>query len=91
MRDFSYLRADSIEAARNAYNLTDEGLDKMVARMKETGNYTDPDAAAAELVANLESRADEPMPPTAIQGVARYLRDQAEALERIAQTRSASS
>ena len=38
---------DQINAARNSYNLTDEGFDKMVARMKETGNYTDPDAAAA--------------------------------------------
>ena len=36
-----------INAARDSYNLTDEGFDKMVARMKETGNYTDPDAAAA--------------------------------------------
>lgn len=33
--------------ARNRYNLTDDGFDKMVARMKETGNYTDADAAAA--------------------------------------------
>lgn len=36
-----------INAARDAYNLTDEGFDKMVARMKETGNYTDPESAAA--------------------------------------------
>lgn len=38
---------EAIEAARRNYNLTDEGFDKMVARMKETGNYQDPDAAAA--------------------------------------------
>jgi hypothetical protein len=38
---------ESLDNARKAYNLTDEGFDKMVARMKETGNYTDPDAAAA--------------------------------------------
>ena len=36
-----------ISAAREAYSLTDEGFDKMVARMKETGNYTDPESAAA--------------------------------------------
>ena len=36
-----------INAARDAYNLTEEGFDKMVARMKETGNYTDPESAAA--------------------------------------------
>src|SRR5487761_2252442 len=34
-------------AAREEYNLTDEGFDKMVARMKETSNYFDPEAAAA--------------------------------------------
>jgi hypothetical protein len=33
--------------ARNRYNLTDDGFDKMVARMKEQNNYTDADAAAA--------------------------------------------
>ena len=33
--------------SRQRYGLTDEGFDKMVARMKETGNYTDTDAAAA--------------------------------------------
>jgi hypothetical protein len=38
---------DQIAHARNEYNLTDEGFDKMVARMKETSNYTDPSAAAA--------------------------------------------
>lgn len=38
---------NAIEAARKNYALTDEGFDKMVARMKATGNYTDPDAAAA--------------------------------------------
>src|SRR5581483_11507755 len=37
----------ALSAARSRYNLTDDGFDKMVARMKETGNYTDADAAAA--------------------------------------------
>jgi Skp family chaperone for outer membrane proteins len=38
---------DAINGARTKYSLTDEGFDKMVARMKETANYTDADAAAA--------------------------------------------
>lgn len=33
--------------ARQRYNLTDEGFDKMVERMKAQNNYTDADAAAA--------------------------------------------
>jgi DNA repair exonuclease SbcCD ATPase subunit len=37
----------ALNDARARYNLTDEGFDKMVARMKETGNYSDADAAAA--------------------------------------------
>lgn len=37
----------ALDNARNRFNLTDEGFDKMVARMKETGNYTDAEAAAA--------------------------------------------
>jgi aminopeptidase N len=37
----------ALTAARSRYNLTDDGFDKMVSRMKETGNYTDADAAAA--------------------------------------------
>ena len=36
-----------LEAARKNYALTEEGFDKMVARMKETGNFSDADAAAA--------------------------------------------
>src|SRR5208283_1343356 len=36
-----------IANARDSYNLTEEGFDKMVARMKDTGNYSDPEAAAA--------------------------------------------
>lgn len=36
-----------LDSARKNYSLTDEGFDKMVARMKETGNYADADAAAA--------------------------------------------
>lgn len=38
---------EAISVARQNYNLTDEGFDKMIARMKETGNYSDADAAAA--------------------------------------------
>lgn len=38
---------DSLDAARKKFRLTDEGFDQMVARMKETGNYTDAEAAAA--------------------------------------------
>jgi hypothetical protein len=37
----------ALAKARQEYNLTDEGFDKMVGRMKETGNYADADAAAA--------------------------------------------
>lgn len=37
----------ALNSARQNYNLTDEGFDKMVSRMKETGNYQDADAAAA--------------------------------------------
>lgn len=39
-----------LDAARERFNLNDDGLDKMVARMKETGNYTDAEAAAAWVV-----------------------------------------
>jgi len=35
------------QAARNGYSLTPDGFDKMIERMKETGNYTDFEAAAA--------------------------------------------
>ncbi len=38
---------ESLQSAREKYQLTDEGFDKMVARMKEKGNYADADAAAA--------------------------------------------
>jgi hypothetical protein len=34
-------------AARDKFYLTADGFDKMVDRMKETGNYSDPEAAAA--------------------------------------------
>jgi hypothetical protein len=37
----------ALESARKNYSLTEEGFDKMVSRMKETGNYSDADAAAA--------------------------------------------
>ncbi len=49
-----------IEAARKNYSLTDEGFDKMVERMKATGNYTDPDAAAAWVASK--------NPPAAVKG-----------------------
>src|SRR5580658_7538373 len=38
---------EALGTARQKYNLTEEGFDKMVARMKETGNYADAEAAAA--------------------------------------------
>lgn len=38
---------EALTTARQKYNLTEEGFDKMVARMKETGNYGDAEAAAA--------------------------------------------
>jgi hypothetical protein len=38
---------DSLASARARYGLTDEGFDKMVARMKATGNYSDAEASAA--------------------------------------------
>lgn len=37
----------SLNQARDKFNLTDDGFDKMVSRMKETGNYQDAEAAAA--------------------------------------------
>lgn len=38
---------DGINGAREKYRLTDEGFDKMIKRMKDTGNYSDPEAAGA--------------------------------------------
>ena len=49
-----------LDAARKNFNLTDEGFDKMVARMKETGNYSDADAAAAWVASKA--------PPAAVAG-----------------------
>lgn len=37
----------AIAGARERYNLTDDGFDKMIAHMKETNNFTDADGAAA--------------------------------------------
>jgi hypothetical protein len=37
----------ALDKARKDYSLTDEGFNKMVERMKETGNYRDAEAAAA--------------------------------------------
>lgn len=51
--------SDKLQNARNQFGLTDEGFDKMVARMKETGNYGDPHAAAAWVVSQ-----NPPPPPT---------------------------
>lgn len=36
-----------IQNARRTFGLTDAGVEKMIARMKETGNYADAEAAAA--------------------------------------------
>src|ERR1700674_2289199 len=41
---------DALEGARRSYNLTEGGFEKMGARMKETGNYSDADAAAAWVI-----------------------------------------
>ena len=38
---------DQLEDARRKYNLTEEGFNQMVERMKSTGNYSDAEAAAA--------------------------------------------
>ena len=51
---------EALGSARRSYNLTEEGFDKMVARMKETGNYSDADAAAAWVASKT--------PPTAAAG-----------------------
>lgn len=47
-----------VSAARAKFNLTDEGVQKMYAHMKETGNYTDVMGAAAYIV----SQAPKPVP-----------------------------
>lgn len=47
-RDSAY--AERFEAACKRFNLTDEGRQKVVDRMKETGAYGDPVAAAAYIV-----------------------------------------
>lgn len=38
---------DQLEDARRKFNLTEEGFNQMVERMKSTGNYSDAEAAAA--------------------------------------------
>jgi len=50
----------ALEKARTKYNLTEEGFDKMVTRMKETGNYYDAEAAASWVSSNT--------PPVNVQG-----------------------
>ena len=42
----------ALNSARQKYNLTQEGFDKMVSRMKETQNFSDAEAAAAWVVSN---------------------------------------
>ncbi len=51
---------EALESARKAYNLTEEGFDKMVSRMKETGNFTDAESAAAWVASKA--------PPTDVKG-----------------------
>ena len=58
--DFS----ERLKKARQEFNLTDEGFDKMVAHMKETGNYSDPRGAAAFIV----SQNPPPPPPGPLYG-----------------------
>ena len=38
---------EQLEKARREYNLTEEGFNQMIDRMKSTGNYSDAEAAAA--------------------------------------------
>jgi len=38
---------EQLEKARRDYNLTEEGFNQMIDRMKSTGNYSDAEAAAA--------------------------------------------
>lgn len=42
----------AVTSARQKFNLTDAGFDKMIARMKETKNYTDAEAAASWVVSS---------------------------------------
>ena len=49
---------ERIDEARRKHNLTQEGFDKMIARMKETGNYGDAEAAALWVLSK------EPPPPS---------------------------
>jgi hypothetical protein len=44
--------ADRLAAARDRFHLTDVGFEMTVAKMKETGNFSDPMAAAALIVAD---------------------------------------
>ena len=48
----------AINNSSNKYNLTQEGFDKMVGRMKETQNFTDAEAAAAWVVSNEAPKAE---------------------------------
>ena len=50
--------SNSIDAAVNKFGLTDEGRAKMMERMQQTGNYGDPEAAAAWFV-----QSNPPPPP----------------------------
>ena len=54
--------AVKITSAANEYGLTDSGRDKMMQRMKETGNVSDPQAAAAWVVSQLPKPAPSDTP-----------------------------
>lgn len=49
-----------LEKARRDFNLTEEGFNQMIDRMKATGNYSDPEAAAAYVASKA--------PPTKVAG-----------------------
>lgn len=59
---------DGINSARDKYRLTEDGFDKMIKRMKDSGNYADPEAAAA-WVAQQEPPPASPGPSWAPQNV----------------------
>lgn len=54
--------AGQLETAVKEYNLTDDGRAKMIERMSQTGNYSDPAAAAAWVASKV------PPPPPPVPG-----------------------
>ncbi|HEY4355945.1 MAG TPA: hypothetical protein VGN16_09375 [Acidobacteriaceae bacterium] len=61
------MRAESamsmkLQSARKNFGLTDAGYDKMVERMKETGNFSDAEAAAAYVVSQMPKPAPSSSP-----------------------------